>query len=44
MVVHTDINVSQHDYGVLTPNIASGNQWRTEGGGGVKTPPEIPKF
>jgi hypothetical protein len=26
MVVHIDINVSQHDYGVLTPNIASGNK------------------
>lgn len=26
MVVHIDINVSQHDYGVLTPNIANGNK------------------
>jgi len=26
VVVHIDINVSQHDYGVLTPNIASGNK------------------
>lgn len=25
-VVHIDINVLQHDYGVLTPNIASGNK------------------
>ena len=26
MVVHIDINVSQHDYGVLTPNMANGNK------------------
>jgi hypothetical protein len=25
-VVHIDINVSQHDYGVLTLNIANGNK------------------
>lgn len=25
-VVHIDINVSQHDYGVLTSNIANGNE------------------
>ena len=25
-VVHIDINVSQHDYGVLTSNIANGNK------------------
>ena len=26
MVVHIDINVSQHDCGVSTPNVANGNK------------------